>query len=104
MADCNWIGKSGKTYRYEVHAKNTNWADVPGNYIFAKQTPNGWLALYMGETGSLRDRITPSHEKWDCAERAGMTHIHAHTNSSSQQTRRDEESNLIQRYNPPCNG
>ena len=102
-----WHGKSKTAYHYSVYALDTNWNDTPGNYIFAKRNAQGaWVPLYMGETESLKNRLTPltSHEKWACARQNGATHIHAHTSSNSATARRAEESDLIASYRPICNG
>ena len=98
-----WTGASGAQYDYEVYELGITWNDVPGNYIFAKTTPAGWQAIYMGETGSFKDRI-PNHEVWPCARRYGVTHIHAHTNGGGVSARQSEEMDLRKRYRPPCNG
>ena len=100
-----WTGADGTQYQYTVHDLNTNWNDVPGNYIFAKRNNrNQWVAIYIGETGSLRDRLSgDDHEKYPCGRRHNMTHIHAHTSSAQRADRTAEEANLIRRYNPPCN-
>ena len=103
MAKQIWQGASGASYEYEILSFNDNWNDVPGNYIFAKQVSNGWQPTYIGETGSLRDRITTSHEKYPCAVANGFTHVHAHSSSTSQVIRRQEETDLLNRFNPPCN-
>ena len=99
-----WTGADGTRYEYTVHSLNTDWYDVPGNYIFTKQNSQGqWVAIYIGETGSLRDRLSGDHENYPCGKRHGMTHIHAHTSSKVRTDRLAEEKNLVQRYNPPCN-
>ena len=51
-----WYGRSRTGYTYTVYSMNTNWNDVPGNYIFARQTSNDWSALYIGETVSFKNR------------------------------------------------
>ena len=102
-----WTGESGKQYEYWVYDTNTTWKDAPGNYIFAgRDQQNQWVPLYIGETGSLRDRLSPidRHEKWPCARRNGATHVHAHVNQDGIQERRKEESDLIDAHNPRCNG
>ena len=100
-----WRGQSGTTYEYTVYTLDTNWNDTPGNYIFAKRNAQGaWVAIYIGETESLKNRLTTSHEKWACAVRNGVTHMHAHVSSSVASVRRAEESDLIARYKPICNG
>ena len=97
-----WKGASGRTYTYWVHSLNTNWKAVPGNYIFAKRSGHGWIAIYIGETDNLAERL-PNHEKWDCARRHGVTHLHAHENTGGAAARRAEEADLIENYDPPCN-
>ena len=101
----NWVGESGKTYTYNVYdgVPGTGWSSNGGNYIFAKNTANGWVAVYIGQTNNLSERLQPSHEKVACAERNGATHTHAHTQSNAQ-TRLDEETDLVRRYKPVCNG
>ena len=96
-----WTGASGAQYTYPVYDLVTMFGSVAGNYIFARQIEDAWLALYVGETSNLADRI-PDHEKWICARLNGVTHIHAHVNTN-QTTRRIEELDLIRATNPPCN-
>ena len=99
----NWPGSSGKTYQYWIYKIGTPFKDEPGNYIFVKQTsPNKWSPIYIGETDSLARRI-PNHEKLPCVERNGGTHICVHTSSSNETARRSEESDLLNKWNPPCN-
>ena len=101
-----WRGMSGQMYFYSAYPVNADWNDVPGNYIFAKYVKgSGWVALYVGETGSLRDRLTPflGHEKAVCAHLNGITNILAHSSSSLEAVRRREEGDLISYYNPVCN-
>lgn len=94
-------------YVFEVYNLNTGWNDVPGVYIFARQEQNlrgevYWKALYVGETGSFRDRINPTHEKWNPALRIGCTHIHAVVVQEVAR-RSDLETRLIQTYEPELN-
>ncbi len=103
----NWKGISGQIYSYTVHSLNERWYNEPGNYLFAKQvTGGGWVAVYIGETSSLKDRLAPfsNHEKGASAHRNGVTHIHAHRSSDQQQIRRSEEADLVNNYRPVCNG
>ena len=102
----NWRGFSGRPYDYEVLYPNFSWPDQPGNYIFAKRSVNGWIAVYVGQTSSLKDRLSnlASHHKYPCALRNGMTAIHAHLSSADDRTREAEEADLINSYHPVCNG
>ena len=102
MAAIAWIGASGQHYIYTVYDLDAGWADVPGNYIFAKgAVPGQSASLYIGETSSFQTRI-PGHEKWPCVRRYGVTHIHAHTNTNAQ-ARLREEADLIAAGPSPCN-
>jgi hypothetical protein len=97
-----WKGLSGRTYRYSVFGLDTRWNDVPGNYIFARWSGGRWEAVYIGETESFLQRL-PNHEKWPCARRNGVTHVHAHVSNEGLVSRRAEEADLIASDNPPCN-
>ena len=102
MAQANWQGASGRVYTYGVYPLNADWDDVPGNYIFARWVGGRWVAIYIGQTSSFKDRL-PTHEVWPCARRNGVTHIHAHTESNVV-VRLAEERDLLANNNPPCNG
>ena len=98
-----WPGASGKEYKYWIYRIGTTFKDTPGNYIFAKESsPGRWTPIYIGETESLRDRLS-NHDKMPCVKRHGGTHIHAHTTSGGQDVRRAEESDLLAKWDPPCN-
>ena len=100
---CIWTGASGTKYSYTIYTMDTNWNDVPGNYIFAKEvSPHSWSAVYIGETESFKDRL-PNHNELPCIRKNGGTHIHAHNNNSSSD-RLKEESDLCKANNAPCNG
>jgi hypothetical protein len=98
-----WPGSSGGTYTYWIHEIGTAFKDSPGSYIFAKETsPGRWTPVYIGETNSLKDRLS-NHEKMPCVRRHSGTHVHAHTSSADGQVRREEEADLLNKWNPPCN-
>lgn len=98
-----WTGKSGKQYRYWIHRLPPNFKADSANYIFAKETPNTWVAVYVGETSDLSERFD-NHHAMPCIKRNGATHIHVHTTPGGAQRRRDEEADLITQWNPTCNG
>ncbi|MDA2933471.1 hypothetical protein MYX82_03920 [Acidobacteria bacterium AH-259-D05] len=98
-----WPGASGEQYRYWISDMNSSFKDEPGNYIFAKETsPNRWTPIYIGQTESLKNRLT-DHEKLPCIKRHGGTHIHAHTTPGGEQVREAEEADLLAKWDPPCN-
>jgi excinuclease UvrABC nuclease subunit len=93
----NWSG-----YEFTVYTANTNWNEVGGIYIFCGVNPqNQWVALYIGQADSLRNRI-PSHEQWNPAVRLGATHIHAMV-VQQEWTRDSIERQLIQNHQPRLN-
>jgi len=97
-----WPGASGKEYKYWISPIDSSFKDEPGNYIFAKETsPGRWTPIYIGESESLEDRLA-NHDKLPCVKRHGGTHIHAHT-SGGESVRKAEESDLIAKWDPPCN-
>ena len=101
----DWRGQSGKTYRYWFVDNNTAHGikSEAGNYAFVKQIANGnYVPLYFGESNDLSDRI-PGHDMWPEALRLGATGVMAHTTPSGQQTRLEEERDLIQYWNPALN-
>ena len=102
VPETDWPGESGTTYHYWVYPIGTVFHDKPGNYIYANSDQGLWHAVYIGQTGSLRDRLA-DHEKEACARRSGATHVHAHT-SGAETARIAEETDLINRWNPVCNG
>ena len=103
LGEIIWTGASGRKYTYFIYPIGTKFIDVPGNYVFAKATPEGHYALYVGETGALSERFD-NHHKMPCIERRGATHIHVHKSSDDDEIRRAEEADIIAQWNPPCNG
>lgn len=88
-----WTGKSGNKYTFTIYPKQTNFKEIDGNYILAKNINTGWEAVYIGE-GDLKSR-TQDQEHLKCAEKKGFTHYHVHANTNEKQ-RKSEESDLIE--------
>ena len=87
---------------FSVHKPDTSWKDSAGLYIFAGVNPqNKWVALYIGQTSSLAERLA-THERWSEAARLGATHIHARV-VTNQAERDTLEKHLIQAYQPRLN-
>ncbi len=90
------------SYDFTVYTPTASWNDVAGVYIFTGvNNLNQWVALYVGQTDSFRNRI-PSHEQWSPAVRRGATHIHAMVVPLAA-TRDIVEGELIRAYHPPLN-
>ena len=101
----DWPGQSGKKYTYwfASEMENPSMKSEAGNYMFVKEASNGWIPVYIGETGDLDERLT-NHPELPCVGRNGGSHLMAHTTAGGQATRRAEEADLIAHWNPPCNG
>jgi hypothetical protein len=100
----DWTGQSGAAYRYHVYPTGTQFSAKPGNYCFAKEvSPGRYVPLYFGQTGNLSERFD-SHHKMPCARAHGVTHIMAHLNESGEAARLREESDLVAKWKPACNG
>jgi len=100
-----WPGKSGTKYRYYTLSslEASKIKASPGNYIFAKRSDaGGMIPIYIGKTEDLSARLS-NHEKWASAKRHGATHVYAHTSTGTEQSRLNEEQDLIARWNPPLN-
>ena len=97
-----WLGQSGQQYEYLIYPLGTNFKSAPGNYIFAREQSNGFVPIYIGQTSDLAERFD-YHHKIGCIRKLEATHIHVHSNTS-QSARLNEERDLVQRWNPPCNG
>lgn len=99
----NWPGQSGKEYHYDIHPFDTTFRPLPGNYIYAKQLPDGdWSPIYIGQTRDLHQRLE-GHVKVADAIANGATHLHAHYDKVGQAARCTEEHDLVQRWHPVCN-
>ena len=98
-----WRGLSGRLYQFDVYDLTTPFPETGGNYIFTALRRGVWYPLYIGETGSLSQRIGSGHERWQCARRRGMSHVHIRPNSNPS-SRRTSESDLLGQYETPCNG
>lgn len=98
-----WPGKSGNEYRYWVFPLATNFAQAPGNYIFAKEIePGKWVPVYIGQASDLADRVSGRVSE-DCARKYGATHIHVHRNENGITERGQELEDLIACWQTPCN-
>ena len=103
----DWRGQGTNPKRYRYYfVKSLEAKDIqaqPGNYMFVKETKKDfWQPVYIGQADNLKTRL-PNHPELPCVKREGGTRAMGHTNSKSEQTRKNEEADLIGYWNPPCN-
>ncbi len=98
-----WEGESETPYKYWTLSLPCKLPkDWVGNYIFAKQLPNGeeWAAVKIGE-GKLQDRYNCAQQE-GCVSDKGATHYHFHTDHEKhKQNRIKEEGDIIDSH-PEC--
>ena len=101
----NCTGASGEKYVCYCYKIGEELDEIPGVYIFSKRSNNKkWSPIYVGETGDLSDRFDDHHKK-DCIEEEGATHICVFTQDmGKKKDRKAVEEDLIDKYDPPCNG
>ncbi len=107
MSQAVFYGASGNQYVFEVCSKDTQFLNIGGVYIFTKQSVDyqgkvSFQPLYIGQTNSLTQRLTPNHEAWSIALTSGFNTlcVHIDVNESS---RKSSERDLLNNYNPPYN-
>ena len=97
-------GKSGTTYTHFIYPISQAFEAESGNYAFLKRNASGrYGVIYVGETKDLSERFG-DHHKMPCIKGAGATHLCVHVNDNGKDNRLREESDLVQNYNPCCNG
>jgi len=105
-----YTGASGTVYDFDVFDLGTRFNTVSGVYILSIRTGSTLLtqnfaALYVGETGDLKDRLNSNpenHEGYKRSASAGMTHIGVHR-CSKHSTRLQIETDLRHALDPICN-
>ena len=98
-----WRGKSGREYMYSIYSIETQFNAAPGNYVFAEEaSPGLFLPIYIGQTADLSERFD-RHHVMPCIKRNRAKFIHIHLNDGGEEIRRKEATDLIARWDPPCN-
>lgn len=101
-----WSGSLGREYEYRIYKIGHKFERMPGNYIFAKQTPqNSWIPVFVGQTHDLSYTLNEelvNHLQLVCIQTEGATHILAHTNIGLHE-REDEVRDLVAIWAPSCN-
>ena len=93
---------------FEIFSKDDELPSFGGLYIFCSFDSDLWFLkktwrpLYVGETQSIADRVSPNHKHWKEAVQHRLSHIHVHP--EPQKNRRlDLEKQLIRDLQPKMN-
>ncbi|MBD3317117.1 MAG: GNAT family N-acetyltransferase, partial [Chitinivibrionales bacterium] len=81
-----WQGASGERYHFEVHSLEEGIEKAaPGVYILARQSPDGWEAIYIGQ-GELK--VDVDYKTLDrCVSEKHVTHVHIHVDGTEDRRR-----------------
>jgi hypothetical protein len=106
ITDATFKGKFG-TYAFEVYTTDTIFNSVGAVYIFSKRIvgldgKGTHTFLYIGQTHSLKERISPNHEKWHCVRNYGVNCICVHRDNDAN-SRLRKEIDLLSVNKTSCN-
>ncbi|WP_398473171.1 hypothetical protein [Tardiphaga sp.] len=103
----SWIGQLGTQYEFQLDPIRTIYRDIPGVYIFCQSIGgNLWKPLYVGETSSMRRRLTDeldAHHSFGAVLLNGATHLSTLHVSSGLAERFRIETDLRHALRPCCN-
>ena len=108
LGTVTFTGASGTEYDFNVYPLETEFKKMGAVYFFTKRTKKsdgGYThckRIYVGETEDLSERFD-NHHKMPCIERHGANCICTHR-ESSESKRLEIEQDLIDGYDPVCNG
>jgi len=103
-----FLGESGKQYEFTVYPINNTFnPNISCVYFVTERTKEfaggySHTKIYVGETADLSERFN-NHHKQDCFNRYNANCICIYL-ESSEIKRFEIEQDLIDNYNPPCNG
>ncbi len=100
-------GSSGKKYKFNIYPYSTQFETVGAVYYISKRTEKAdgsgsHSKIYIGQTGDLSERFD-NHHKESCFKKHGANCISIHQ-EPDEDKRIEIEQDLIDAYDPPCNG
>lgn len=97
-------GKSGTKYQFNIWPRSTKFKPAEVIYVMAKKKDaTTYTIIYIGQTGDLSVRPL-NHHKTDCFDKHKADTLFIRTTPGGEKARLKVESDLIDAYNPPCNG
>jgi hypothetical protein len=96
-------GASGTKYVFHIYDKNTTFQKFGAVYAITRKEDNSLThnIIYIGHTGDTSERFD-NHHRIDCFNRNKWNRICIHSDDS-EKSRLKKESDLIEKYDPPCN-
>ena len=94
-------GESRRLYLYSAHDLDVQLKDRPGNFIYARETEDGFEPLFVGEASSLSLHSVAKDKEGPLLKEA--THILAHLSSPAAEERRSEVWDIVQGHRPAYN-
>lgn len=103
----NLTGASGTKYEFNVYPFDTDFNQISTVYYVSKRSVNkdgtgSHAKIYIGETENIVDRFS-QHHKQNCFENNAANCISVHQ-EKIERRRLEIEQDLIDAYDPPCNG
>ena len=108
LGTVTFTGASGSKYEFNSYAFGTNFKENYGAVYFItnrhKNDDGGYSheKIYVGQTEDLSTRFD-HHHKQDCFDQNNANCICIH-GEQNENIRLNIERDLIDKYNPPCNG
>ena len=103
-----YTGQSGQEYEFTAYSNDTEFKEGYGAVYFVtnrhSNNKDGYshTRIYIGQTGDLSERFD-DHHKADCFASHNANCI-CILGEASKPNRLSIEKDLIDNYNPPCNG
>lgn len=103
----NLTGASGTKYSFNIYPYGTNFKEIGAVYSISKRTAKSdgsgtHTQIYIGQTNNLSERFDDHHKK-SCFKRHNAN-CHSIHQESNENKRLEIEKDLINAYDPPCNG
>lgn len=102
-----WTGASGRQYQFQLWPIGSEFFAIAGVYIFCSALANNhWLALYVGQSESFKDRLTDNlrqHHRLNAIIQHGASHVCVLPVSGGLALRCAIETDLRRILDPICN-
>jgi len=108
IGNVTFTGKSGTKYEFTAYSWDTNFKEGFGAvYFITKRSSNdegghSHTRIYVGQTGDMSERFDDHHDA-PCFKSNGAN-CKCVYGESYEKKRLQIEKDLVNNYNPPCNG